>query len=83
MWVIATILIFTLTITAMKGQATSEITKMVETISTLLDIDVPAAIGTIATSVIVRYGAREVSANLKNKKYDSETEKGENAESTN
>lgn len=71
LWLISTGIITFLTIKAMSIGVDENIRNMIEVISEYIKIDVSAAIGTIATAVVARYGIREATANIKGKDYNS------------
>lgn len=71
LWLISTGIITILTLKAMEVGVSDSVMTMVEIISEYLKIDVAAAIGTIATAVVARYGIREATANIKGRDYNS------------
>lgn len=71
LWLISTGIITILTLKAMEVGVSDNVMTMVEIISEYLKIDVAAAIGTIATAVVARYGIREATANIKGRDYNS------------
>ena len=57
------------------GEITEYQAKLIEKLCDFIHIDVAAAIGTIATAVVARYGLREVASNLSNKSIETNVAK--------
>lgn len=72
LWLISTSIISYLTIKSMEVGVDENVRNMIEIVCSYIKIDVSAAIGTITTAVIARYGLREISANISKKDYNSE-----------
>lgn len=67
LYLISTLIISFLTYYSIKQGVSKEVEELLVKISEFIHIDVSAAIGTLATAVVARYGLREITSNLSTK----------------